>query len=772
MPKQIGGKKAAKTAARKQKKREDSRIRRVQEKLKQAERKKAVLRTQAWRLRVNLKNTSTPQYASTADLGMQGPKSTERRKLSRLKKTLPQTPLKKAWMIERISESPRTAQILEGRGVLLTPASRLNLKRSEGILGTIRQRLFQAKPRGGCASDRLKAYKSIRDAMKGAPYGSFTRKYFQIRCDMKIRKANWWEIKGRKKRKDRLSEAVKEQVQQFFLQPEISREMPGKSEVVIVKGEGGQKTAVTKHNMSMTLEQAYMKFTETYPDTKIGRTAFKKLKPHNVKIVTETSRRTCLCTTCCCLSLKLEAIRKFVAVIQAPAEGLKKVSKMTKTEMHDAILCPHEDETLPKLSCVNRSCTTCANKPAELLQPLNDYKDELLKWYVWEHVWVMKKGDKKRIMSCVEKNTTVSVFLEALLSDFRVYSSHIFRANWQHTQLSKCIASLHPNEIIMLMDYSENYRCVFQNEIQTGFFDQAQVTIHPAMTYYLEDDHLVKHALIGISEDTRHDAHLTKKFETGVLDILMKQPGLADLQSIIEWTDGCSAQYKCQVSVADITSSTIDLTRNYFETSHGKSPCDGLGSIVKNTCLHAITSGSTVLGNAQAVFQFCNEKLSHEGKQRIKADGKVEVSKWDFFYVDDDVDHDSADAFPLKGIRQFHSLKNVPGTNQIMSRLLSWYCTACFSGKREDCQNNSWVGEWQYHAPGEKSSGKSAANTSVKITAEAGTSTLGTQSSQADQEAHESTPAPVDGDFVAVRVLSSRKNIQKLPDKCLHGRST
>ena len=62
------------------------------------------------------------------------------------------------------------------------------------------------------------------------------------------------------------------------------------------------------------------------------------------------------------------------------------------------------------------------------------------------------------------------------------------------------------------MDYSENYRCVFQTEIQSGFFDQTQVTIHPAMSYYLEDNHFVKHAIIGISEDTRHDAHLTKEF--------------------------------------------------------------------------------------------------------------------------------------------------------------------------------------------------------------------------------------------------------------------
>ena len=48
MPKQIGGKKATKTATRKQKKREDSRMLRAQEKLKQAKKEKAVFRTQAW----------------------------------------------------------------------------------------------------------------------------------------------------------------------------------------------------------------------------------------------------------------------------------------------------------------------------------------------------------------------------------------------------------------------------------------------------------------------------------------------------------------------------------------------------------------------------------------------------------------------------------------------------------------------------------------------------------------------------------------------------
>ena len=70
----------------------------------------------------------------------------------------------------------------------------------------------------------------------------------------------------------------------------------------------------------------------------------------------------------------------------------------------------------------------------------------------------------------------------------------------------------------MIMDFSENYACTFQSEAQSGFFDRNQVTIHPIMCYYMEPiqanqieeestEHImVKHPIIAISEDTKHDA--------------------------------------------------------------------------------------------------------------------------------------------------------------------------------------------------------------------------------------------------------------------------
>jgi hypothetical protein len=75
------------------------------------------------------------------------------------------------------------------------------------------------------------------------------------------------------------------------------------------------------------------------------------------------------------------------------------------------------------------------------------------------------------------KNPHLRISLE-LENDLTKYPQHIFRARWQHKQMQSCIDQMEKNKLVMLMDYSENYRCRFQNELQNAYFDQQQVTVH------------------------------------------------------------------------------------------------------------------------------------------------------------------------------------------------------------------------------------------------------------------------------------------------------
>jgi len=76
------------------------------------------------------------------------------------------------------------------------------------------------------------------------------------------------------------------------------------------------------------------------------------------------------------------------------------------------------------------------------------------------------------------------------------------------------------------MDFSENYKCSFQNEVQSAYFDQNLVTIHPSMNYNkkIEDKEIiVEHSIIGVSNDLKHDAYLVRVFESKAREILDKR---------------------------------------------------------------------------------------------------------------------------------------------------------------------------------------------------------------------------------------------------------
>ena len=103
-------------------------------------------------------------------------------------------------------------------------------------------------------------------------------------------------------------------------------------------------------------------------------------------------------------------------------------------------------------------------------------------------------------MSCVDKTSA-----NDLVDETTKEPLHLFTAKWQQQQqLVKCKDQLQEGHALLAMDVNENNRCCFKDEVQSGYFDQVQVTIHPMMSYYCEG---------GISTDTSYVSHLVKQFK-------------------------------------------------------------------------------------------------------------------------------------------------------------------------------------------------------------------------------------------------------------------
>ena len=684
----------SKAATERQKKKMDRMRKQMKRKLIDEQKKTAVKRTQNWRLKIKLQRSAesrSPDKEKKSPAELASPYTsrwTEARATRKAKQSLPETPQKRAYLVTKLMDSPRTSQILSRSGRIINKNIIRRLRMGEIVLQSLKVKVNDTKSRGTRQREKFLAYKSLRQITASALAKKYRLKNrlmqnISLRRNAAGNMNQWWQVQARKRRKDSIPDNVKNLITDFFLSSEISRENPGKRYVMQVDG-----NKVQRHCMTVTLKEAFTLFKQKHPAVKVGFTMFRTCKPIQVYKVSETSRRTCLCMKCCNCALKAEAIKKLLAISGDDYASLPS----SKDAFASLTFCSE-----PSSQCLNRTCKKCTSKAIrKTFENLEENTKEEIEWAKWEYVNVQKDGKVKRVVSCVPKKTKFGVLLDDLELELDSYPAHIFRAKWQQMQMQKCLESLSEVEAMMVMDFAENYSCRYKDEIATAFFDQVQITIHPMMLYYRRDGILLKHALIGISDETRHDSFVVRMFENAAFEVLCKK--VPNIKRVHQWSDGCGVQYKAKTAFAIIsqraTDGTIQVRRNYFETSHGKSVCDGLGAIVKNSAHQAVVSGKNIIAGASDLYQHCNDVLSHDEKATQKDD---EHSIRSFIFLEcSSIERNisGTDVQTLKGTRQIHAVEGTGEVNGLRVRELSCYCQSCVAGS-DSCENFSHVRPWE-----------------------------------------------------------------------------
>lgn len=78
-----------------------------------------------------------------------------------------------------------------------------------------------------------------------------------------------------------------ETVKNFYTRDDISRMAPGKRDVVTIRDKDGKKKLQKRH-LYMSIKEAYGVFKVENPNVKIGLTKFRKLRPPNVLVSSQT----------------------------------------------------------------------------------------------------------------------------------------------------------------------------------------------------------------------------------------------------------------------------------------------------------------------------------------------------------------------------------------------------------------------------------------------------------------------------------------------------
>ena len=160
-------------------------------------------------------------------------------------------------------------------------------------------------------------------------------------------------------------------------------------------------------------------------------------------------------------------------------------------------------------------------------------------------------------------------------------------------------SSLKEGEFVAHPDFAENYTCICNPT-------RSPVSLlSPGTMYYPSHCGVSGHfTLVVVSDELLHDAaFVTLIVEELVQHISCKFPRVDKIRI---WSDGCAAQYQNKFNFFQLTQTSekfgIQCDWNFFESCHGKGPCDGVGGTVKCAAAQASLMGRSI-ANAHEFFQ-------------------------------------------------------------------------------------------------------------------------------------------------------------------------
>ena len=102
--------------------------------------------------------------------------------------------------------------------------------------------------------------------------------------------------------------------------------------------------------------------------------------------------------------------------------------------------------------------------------------------------------------------------------------------------------NLKEEQVIIQMDFSENYSYVLQDEIQSYHWENLQCTLHPIVSYMKINGELVSNCACILSDHKSHSTAAVHCF----LDVYIPylQTVCPSVEIVYYFTDGSAAQYK------------------------------------------------------------------------------------------------------------------------------------------------------------------------------------------------------------------------------------
>ncbi|CAH1114857.1 unnamed protein product [Psylliodes chrysocephalus] len=375
---------------------------------------------------------------------------------------------------------------------------------------------------------------------------------------------------------------IKQKIQTFFEVGKISRMCPGKKDTITFR-----KAKKQKRYLNDSLKNIYEDFKKTYPRITISYSSFCKLRPFWVVFPTAQKRETCLCI-----------LHDNFELLTTKLKSSKILVSGMPTNVIKEICCDVRNENY-----LLRVCKDCLGNEIKIL----DFnKEEVISYEKWitKKVEISIKGETKMCQKTIKekveckKEEAVNHF-KKLVPSFLKHTQNIVH---QYHAIDVIKKQLAVDEVLIHIDFSENYGCKYGKEIQSAHFggSKQQISMHTVIIYYKKKNapDMKNVSLCTMSENLRHDpsaicAHLQPVFDE-------VQHLVPNLRTINFLSDGPSTQYrnkKMFFFMAKYISNAVgaeQLRWHYSEPGHGKGAPDGVGGCLKKMADRLVSHGKDI----------------------------------------------------------------------------------------------------------------------------------------------------------------------------------
>jgi len=152
------------------------------------------------------------------------------------------------------------------------------------------------------------------------------------------------------------------------------------------------------------------------------------------------------------------------------------------------------------------------------------------------------------------------------------FKQRVSRVKIQYERILLLKLSLSWHEMILQLYFAANYSCTSLEEVQSAYFNQTMVTLHPIAVYYRSESGGLEHKRLMIVSDEM--GHKSSTVLTFIDDIM---PLIRDIDSFVSqiryWSDSSTIQYRNK-HIFDLIANhkqtyKIQTSWNYFEAGKG-----------------------------------------------------------------------------------------------------------------------------------------------------------------------------------------------------------